>query len=272
MTSEKCVYVNTTDRWRGRFIALLVVLVAVCDSAAEQAPQPTEREVSFRNGSVVLSGTLMLPTVQGRHPTVVFLHGSGPTTRAGARSYAEKFAKLGMASLFFDKRGTGSSSGSWVSSSLDDLAQDALAAVEFLKTQKGVDAGRIGFWGVSQAGWVATLAASQSADVAFMILISGGGASPLESEQFSYGRAFEQAALTDAEESEASIALDAYFRYLATGKGRAEVVKLLESARDSRWYPYARLDRILPSEENRHNWSWVATWDPAPHIARIKTV
>jgi pimeloyl-ACP methyl ester carboxylesterase len=149
------------------------------------------------------------------------------------------------------------------------LAQDALAAVEYLKAQKGVDAGRIGFWGVSQAGWVATLAASQSADVAFMILVSGGGATPRESEQFSYGRAFERAALTDAETSEAGVAIDAYFHYLATGKGRAEVLGLLESARDTRWYPHARLDRILPSEENRQNWSWVSTWDPAPHIAKI---
>ena len=83
-------------------------------------------------------------------------------------------------------------------------------------------------------------------------------------------RAFERAALTDEEKNDASIALDAYFRFLATGTGREELVARLESAKDSRWYPHARLDRILPSEENRHNWSWVATWDPASHIAKIR--
>ena len=193
--------VHMTNRKRGRegCMAILAILIAVSDNAAGQALQFSEREVSFRSESIVLAGTLLLPAAQGKHPTIVFLHGSGPVTRAGDRLYAEKFAKLGMASLFFDKRGAGSSGGSWLTSSLEDLAQDALAAVEFLKTQKDVDTGRIGFWGVSQAGWVATLAASQSTDVAFMILISGGGASPRESEQFSYGKAFEKAALSDAE-------------------------------------------------------------------------
>ena len=135
---------NSTTRFHGSWLTVLVISVAVCNSAAGQSPHFTEREVSFRNGAVVLAGTLLLPIEEGSHPTVVFLHGSGPTTRAGARYYADKFAKLGMASLVFDKRGTGSSGGSWLTSSLDDLAQDALAAVEFLKTQKGVDAGRIG--------------------------------------------------------------------------------------------------------------------------------
>ena len=30
-----------------------------------------------------------------------------------------------------------------------------------------------------------------------------------------------------------------------------------------------QLSQILPSEENRANWSWVATWDPVPSMARI---
>jgi uncharacterized protein len=229
----------------------------------------TEREASFRNGDVELRGTLMLPALPGRFPAVVFLHGSGPATRAGARPYAEEFAALGIASLFFDKRGSGSSGGSWMTSSLDDLAADALAAIRHLTTEPQIDAERIGLWGVSQAAWVATLAAAQSNDVAFMILISGGGASPLESERYSYTQAFERAGLTQAEKDEAWQALDAYFRYLATGEGRGEVGAGLATALPSRWYALAPLERILPSEENRHNWSWVATWDPAPHVEKL---
>lgn len=255
---------------RERFIAVLVLAFAVCAGAAAETPQFTEREVSFRNGSVELHGTVMLPAAKGRHPAVVFLHGSGPATRAGARQYAEEFARLGLASLFFDKRGSGSSGGSWLTSSLDDLARDALAAVEHLKQEEDIDPGRVGFWGVSQAGWVATLAASQSQDVAFMILVSGGGASPRESELFSYGQRFDRAGLSDAEKSEALEVVDTYFHYLATGEERLQLVARLEAVRESRWYPLARLDQILPSEENRANWSWVATWDPSPHIARIK--
>lgn len=104
-----------------------------------------------------------------------------------------------------------------------------------------------------------------------MILISGGGASPRESELFSYGRAFEQARLSEADKAEASGILDMYFGYLATGAGRSQLVARLDSARTGRLSHLAQqLNQIVPSEENRANWSWVVTWDPAPSIARIK--
>lgn len=147
-----------TRGWNGFFAGTLLTAV-VCSPATAQAPLLIEREVRFRSGSVELHGTLLRPAEEGRHPAVVSLHGSGPATRAGARPYAEAFVELGVASLFFDKRGSGSSSGSLLTSSLDDLAGDALAAVRHLKTGEGIDPGRIGLWGVSQAGWVATLAA-----------------------------------------------------------------------------------------------------------------
>lgn len=253
------------------FLLIALLLSVAVANAAAQSPLSVEREVTFRNGTVELGGTLLLPAAQGRHPAVVFLHGSGPATRAGARPYAEEFARLGVASLFFDKRGSGSSGGSWTTSSLDDLAGDALAAVEHLKAQEEIDAGRIGFWGVSQAAWVATIAASQSQDIAFMILISGGGASPLESELFSYQKAFEAAGLSDAEKTEASAVLDAYFGYLGTGEGRPQLITRLAALDGTRLQPLAQqLSRVVPSEENRPNWSWVATWDPAPHIEQLR--
>ncbi len=263
-------WVHREKHRRGCFAALLLIAAGSGDATA-QTPPFTEREVSFRNGSVELRGTLMLPAAAGPSPGVVFLHGSGPATRAGARPYAEEFATLGIASLLFDKRGSGASTGSWTTSSLEDLAGDALAAVRFMKSARAIDARRIGFWGVSQAAWVATLAASQSADIAFMILISGGGASPRESELFSYQQAFERAGLSEGEKAEALEVLDAYFHYLGEGAGRSQLVARLDSLRPTRLAPLAeQLDRVLPSEQNRPNWSWVATWDPAPHIEALK--
>jgi pimeloyl-ACP methyl ester carboxylesterase len=249
-------------------MALILMLAVTAAPAAAQAVA-TERDVTFTSGGVELQGTLMIPPGAGPHPAVVFLHGSGPATRAGARAYAEEFAKLGLASLFFDKRGSGKSGGSWMTASLDDLAADALAALAHARAQKEIDRARVGFWGVSQAGWVATLAASKSADVAFMVLVSGGGASPLESERFSYDKAFERAALTEAERKDAESVLDQYFKYLETGANRDALVARLEQAKTARWYPLARLDQILPSEPNVANWRWVATWDPAPLAAKI---
>lgn len=248
----------------------ILLAVGAASQAVAQTPPFSEQEVTFRNGSVDLSGTLFLPVADARSPAVVFLHGSGPATRAGARPYAEAFAELGVAALFFDKRGAGASGGSWTTSSLDDLAGDALSAVEYLKTQNGVDAERIGFWGVSQAGWVAPLAASRSGDIAFMILISGGGASPRESELFSYEREFEVAGLSAAEKARATEVLNAYFDYLATGEGHEQLTERLDGIREDTLSPLAEeLDKILPSPENRSNWSWVANHDPVPAIESI---
>lgn len=251
-------------------VATLLLAGLAASAAAAAAPAFSEREVRFANGSVELRGTLMLPATSGRHPAVVFLHGSGPHAREGFRPYAEELARLGLASLFFDKRGSGASGGSWTTSSLDDLAGDALAAVAHLMGLQEIDPARIGFWGVSQAGWVAPLAASRSQDIAFMVLISGGGVTPRESELFSYEQQFERAGLSAAEKAEAREVLDAYFAYLASGEGRPELVARLEALAGTTLEPLGQqLGRILPSQENRANWSWVATWDPAPHIARI---
>jgi pimeloyl-ACP methyl ester carboxylesterase len=249
----------------------IVLLVVSYGQAAAQTPRFTEQDVIFQNGSVELSGTLMLPNGQQKAPAVVFLHGSGPYQRSGFRPYAEEFAKLGVASLFFDKRGTGSSGGSWTTSSLDDLANDAVAAIEYLKSQEEIDPKRIGFWGISQAGWVAPLATSKSDDVAFMIMNSGGGASPKESEYFSYRKMFNHAGLSEQEKARAFKIVDQYFQYLTTGEGRPQLVTQLNRLESDTSDPLHRLPEVIrvPSEENQPNWSWVATYDPASDIKRF---
>lgn len=259
---------------RGSLLVLATFLVALggCSTGRADPSAPTEREVSFSNGSVELQGTLLLPQGDGPMPAIVFLHGSGPQTREGFRSYAVEFARLGIASLYFDKRGSGDSAGSWVDSSMEDLVGDALAAVEHLRSVEGVDRGRIGFWGVSQAGWVAPAAAARSPDVAFMILISGGGASPRESEMFSYRGEFDRAGLSPEETAEATAVLDAYFDYMATGDGRARLLERVGAIRGTPLSPLAdELEPIIPStEEGRRNWSWTGAYDPVPDIARLR--
>jgi len=111
-----------------------------------------EKEITFSNGSFTLAGTLIFPKSKGPYSAVVFLHGSGISTRGWEIYYAEHFSRLGIASLIFDKRGSGASGGSLTTSSLDDLATDAVSAINYLKSTKQIDAKRIGVWGISQGG------------------------------------------------------------------------------------------------------------------------
>lgn len=230
-----------------------------------------EEEISFMNEGVELKGTLLIPDQTQKSPAIVFLHGSGPHERAGFRTYALEFARLGFASLFFDKRGTGSSGGSWITASLEDLAKDGVSAINYLKERKEIDATRIGFWGVSQAGWVAPYAASISDDVAFMVLISGGGASPYESELHSYKAWFSAMNFTTEEVKEGVALIDSYMKYLSTGENRDELADRLDTTSNENVKMLAnKLSRILPSEKNRSNWEWVATYDPADDLRELK--
>lgn len=230
-----------------------------------------EEEVTFKNGAVELSGTLMFTDQSKKSPAIVFLHGSGPHERKGFREYAKIFAKLGYSSLFFDKRGTGTSSGSWITASLEDLAKDGAAAVAYLKTRTEIDQTKIGFWGVSQAGWVAPYAASLTKDISFMILISGGGASPYESEMHSYKSWFSAMNFTEEEKQQGIGIIEEYMKYLSSGNGREKLANKLDAVTNKNVQMLSKqLGHILPSEKNRPNWEWVATYDPSEHLKNLE--
>jgi len=87
--------------------------------------------------------------------------------------HADFFARKGMVALLFDNRGSGKSTGDWKKSGYDELAQDGIAGIHLLQQRTDVDPKRVGFWGISQAGWVMPSAAAKSADIAFILTTSG---------------------------------------------------------------------------------------------------
>ncbi len=132
-------------------------------------------DVRFPNGGIQLAGTLITPTTGTRHPAIILVHGSGPQNRESILPFARFLVRHGMAVLGYDKRGVGGSSGDWNTASYDELAGDAVAAFEYLKTRSDIDSSQIGLLGVSQAGWIMPLAAVRAKDLAFLISISGAG-------------------------------------------------------------------------------------------------
>jgi dipeptidyl aminopeptidase/acylaminoacyl peptidase len=175
-------------------VALLLGTACLLATASVPVGKPDgqigEQSIAFRVGPLTMSGTLLRPAGEGHYPGIVLLHGSGPGPRQQLRMFAERFARLGFAALIFDKRGSGASEGSWTEESLDDLADDALAATAFLKVQPGIDSDRVGIWGISQAGWVIPHAAARAPGTfAFAIVVTGGGVRPLEIEECDYAAA-----------------------------------------------------------------------------------
>lgn len=129
-----------------------------------------EQAVTFSNGDVTLSGTLLLPLGETAPlPAVVFAHGGAPEARLVNKDWALRFVRRGIAALIYDKRGVGESKGDWRTASLDDLAGDLLAGVRLLKARRDIDPRRIAAAGHSQGGTIAPLAALKSRDISFVI-------------------------------------------------------------------------------------------------------
>src|SRR5262249_10116711 len=150
------------------------------------------------------------------------------------------------------------------------LSTDAIAALEFVKVQPEVDSKRVGLYAVSQSGWVAPLAMSHTTDVSFLIVVTGGGASPLETELYGYSTKFKAAGLSDSDQAEAMTLINQYFDYLRTGTNRDKLVEAIDKSRSKSWYSLVQLDRILPTEDMVVDWKWVPTFDPLPSIEKIR--
>lgn len=151
-----------------------------------QEPKPPfpykSEEVSYTNGDVKLAGTLTIPEGPGPFPAALLITGSGAQDRDEALLGHKPFLVLsdhltrnGIAVLRVDDRGVGGSTGSVEASTTADFAQDALAGVRFLKKHAKIAPDRVGLIGHSEGGVVAPLAASQSTDVAFVVMLAGTG-------------------------------------------------------------------------------------------------
>src|ERR1051325_5737991 len=133
-------------------IPVLAFLTAISSSgtgAEETGAQSgfEEHPVEFHNQDVKLAGSLLLPKSDAPVPAVVFVHGAGRQTREPYRELGKYFASQGIAALIYDKRGTGQSGGAYESyEPYDNLVNDTLSAVAFLKEQREIADSQIGMW------------------------------------------------------------------------------------------------------------------------------
>lgn len=153
-----------------------------------QEPKPPypyyTEEVRFNNikDSVSIAGTFTRPAAMGKYPVVVMISGSGPQNRdeemAGHKLFlvlADYFARNGIASLRYDDRGEGASTGEYNNATIYDFAHDVSTAMGYLKKRKDVDPTGIGLLGHSEGGIIAQIVAANNSGVAFVISMAGMG-------------------------------------------------------------------------------------------------
>jgi pimeloyl-ACP methyl ester carboxylesterase len=163
--------------------------VPALDAFAPLAPEPTAdpstyaysvEEVAFAGGAegVELAGTLTLPSGPGPHPVVITMTGSGPQDRNESLkpiTLLEPFAVLadaltsaGVGVLRYDDRGVGGSTGDYNAATVQELAEDARAAIDYLETRDDVDPARIGLFGHSEGGVYAAMLGASDPRVAWI--------------------------------------------------------------------------------------------------------
>ena len=143
-----------------------------------EAPYPySTEEVSFSNGTAVLCGTLTLPEGSNEEtPVVLMVTGSGlqdrNSTICGHQPFlviADAVARQGIATLRYDDRGFGRSTGDVQNATTLDFKNDALAGIQFLRNRFR----KVGLLGHSEGGTIALMIAGER-KVDFAISLAGG--------------------------------------------------------------------------------------------------
>lgn len=151
------------------------------DDLAGQREPLTRIDTRFQGSGVELAGRLTMPPGNARVPVVVLIHGAEHDSALEDYSLQREFASAGIGVFAYDKRGTGTSGGRYTQNYLL-LATDAILAMREARRLAGDRAGRVGYQGGSQGGWVAPLAA-RIEPVDFVIVSFGLAVSPLDEDR-----------------------------------------------------------------------------------------
>lgn len=149
-------------------------------------PYKTE-EVCFRNGDVTLSGTLTWPSGyndKDKVPAVLMVTGSGHQDRNEEifshkpfLVIADYLARHGIATLRYDDRGTGRSTGDPLSVTMQSNLEDAIAGIHYLDSLGKF--GPVGMLGHSEGGSIAFMAGAEG-KTGFIISLAGAAVSGKE--------------------------------------------------------------------------------------------
>jgi len=150
----------------------------------EQKYSYEEQEVFFRNeeANITLAGTLTTPNLSRPLASVILIPNSSTDRDETAgrhrtlRVLATHIAQRGLIVLRSDSRGIGQSEGpAWPANTKEDIASDIEAAIAYLQRRSDTSPTKIGLIGHSEGASIATMVASRSPDVAFVIMLAGPG-------------------------------------------------------------------------------------------------
>lgn len=232
----------------------------------EPVPGVTHQEVHFSNQGAQLVGTLYMPATGTHLPAVVVFWGAALPTRQFAlyKHLTEGSPAMGIAVLVFDRRGSGASSGTMHGTDYELLASDGVAAAKFLDRTPRIDPGKVGYWGLSQGGWLAVLAASRDQSAAFAVSVSAPLVTPAAQMDFAVSNLL---AVHDYSQADIDEAIDV--RHVWEGFLRGKVnfdfaLKAIQRAQAKPWFGLEFMPDAADFAKKPENEKWKTEMDYDP--------
>jgi dienelactone hydrolase len=161
----KFLFVDDLDQMRTAHMAAVRCL----DDALPYLDPPGQRiEIPFEGSHLV--GIVRQPAGQGPHPVILMIPGLD-STKEELRSTEELFLERGVATFSVD--GPGQGEAEYDLAIRGDWEVPGAAIIDRLAAEPGLDAGRIGVWGVSLGGYYSPRVASGDDRVKACVALAG---------------------------------------------------------------------------------------------------
>jgi uncharacterized protein len=251
-----------------RFELPVAGLLVVREDAAsvalrpETARNPTDADATIAANGFNLAATLTTPPgVAGRlrHPAILLVGGVTPGDRDQVLGGVPVFAQLARALadsghlvVRYDRRGAGQSGGRTESATINDYADDILAAVRWLAKRDDVDKKRIVVAGYGDGGAAALLAASRGKEIDGVVTIDAAGSPGADSILEQQARVLDRLKLAPEERTRRIELQKRIQAAVIAGSGWEGIPDAMRRQADTPWFKS------------------VLTFDPARVVSRMK--
>jgi hypothetical protein len=237
-------------------------------------------EAIFEGHGVKLAGRLVLPKGRGPVPIVILVHGAERDAARDFYALQRMLPAEGVGAFVYDKRGTGASGGQY-SQDFELLADDAVAMGEARRIA-GSRAGRVGYQGGSQGGWIVPLALNR-APADFGIVSFGLAVSVIDEDQQEVALEMKLKGHSREETAKALEIADAAERVIESRftEGFKRFDEVRAKYRDEPWYkdvhgnftwlllPYGEAE--LREKGQAYVWGTPFRYDPMPTLRANRT-
>jgi pimeloyl-ACP methyl ester carboxylesterase len=225
--------------------------IAAVTSRRESVARPNDEQIQIPSNGFNLLGTLSKPSAAPdaasrkgpKLPAVILLSGSDPTDRdeivAGIPILGQlstRLADAGYIVVRYDKRGFGQSGGRAESVTVEDYAEDAIAAMRFLERRRDVDSKRIALVGYGEGGAVAAVASSRTGKVAAIVLVAAPGVGGAELVLDQQRQLLTQMKVSDAERQAKLQMQQAIQQAVISGTWPDSIPTEMRRQADTSWY------------------------------------